>query len=80
MYSEKQNEIVNIIEKFANSGWDLIDVFAKTWLKDKFASDNSINKNLMDVIAKADKECGNCGCEYDPLYKKVLQSDIILSI
>ena len=78
MDSEKQVELIGIIEKFANSGWDLIDVPAKTWLQKKFESDHTIAQKLIDATEKADTECGSCGCEYDPLYKKVLQSKDIL--
>jgi glutathione peroxidase-family protein len=78
MNSEKQEELIGIIEKFANSGWDLIDFPAKTWLQNKFESDRTIVQNLIDATERADIECGNCGCEYDPLYKKVLQLKDIL--
>lgn len=27
---------------------------------------------LIIAIETADKECGNCGCEYDDLYKRAL--------
>jgi sugar phosphate isomerase/epimerase len=80
MNLEKQAELVNIIEKFAGSGWDLIDVPAKAWLQKKFESDHAVVQNLMDATARADLECGSCGCEYDPLYKTVLQSkDLLLA-
>jgi hypothetical protein len=78
MNSEKKLELAKIITKFADSGWDLIDVPAKAWLEKKFESDRGVVQNLMDSTAKADLECGNCGCEYDPLYKIVLQSKDLL--
>jgi hypothetical protein len=78
MNSEKKLELVNIITKFADSGWDLIDAPAKAWLQKKFESDHAVVHNLMDATAKADLECGSCGCEYDPLYKIVLQSKDLL--
>jgi hypothetical protein len=71
-------ELTNIITKFADSGWDLIDVPAKAWLQNKFESDRAVVQDLMDATKKADLECGNCGCEYDPLYKIVLQSKDLL--
>ena len=37
----------------------------KTIMK-KFAS-------LVSAIKQADKECGTCGCELDPLYKRALE-------
>jgi hypothetical protein len=78
MNSGKKVELTNIITKFANSGWDLIDVPAKVWLQNKFKSDRVVVQNLINATAKADLECGNCGCEYDPLYKIVLQSKDLL--
>ena len=28
---------------------------------------------LVSAIKQADKECGSCGCELDPLYKRVME-------
>ena len=42
MYSEKQMELISVIEKFANSGWNLIEAPSKTWLQNKFGSDKTI--------------------------------------
>jgi hypothetical protein len=28
---------------------------------------------LLQAIEQADKDCGSCGCDFDPLYKKVLK-------
>ena len=64
-------ELVKIIEKFAESGWGLIDAPSKEWLADDGSSDSTTK--LLEAIQKADKECGNCGCEFDPLYKKALE-------
>ncbi|MFA7674227.1 MAG: hypothetical protein WCY62_10300 [Clostridia bacterium] len=61
------NELNDIVNKFAGSGWDLIEIPSKKWLKDKTAK-----AELIKAIEKADKECGSCGCEYDPLYKRAL--------
>ena len=48
--------------------WDLIAVPAQQWL------DGEADKNaLVSAIKQADKECGNCGCELDPLYKRALE-------
>lgn len=60
-------ELRSIMEKFAGSGWDLIDAPAKAWLSGEKSADE-----LIPVIKQADKECGSCGCEYDPLYKRAL--------
>ena len=64
------NELKKIIEKFAGSGWDVIDAPSKAWL----ANSTAANKNkLIKAVTKADKSCGTCGCEFDPLYKKALE-------
>lgn len=28
---------------------------------------------LVSALRRADEECGNCGCELDPLYKRALE-------
>ena len=61
-------ELKTIMEKFATSGWDLISVPAQQWLDGKYDKDS-----LIAAIKQADEECGSCGCEYDPLYKRALQ-------
>lgn len=64
-------ELVKIVEKFAESGWDLIEAPSKKWL----AADGSPNMSveLLKAVEQADKDCGSCGCEFDPLYKKALE-------
>ena len=32
---------------------------------------------LIKAVEQADKECGNCGCEFDPLYKRALELLIV---
>lgn len=68
-------ELVKIIEKFAESGWDLIDAPAKAWLSTNGESeaDEAVTSKLIEAIEQADKECGSCGCEFDPLYKRALE-------
>lgn len=61
-------ELKTIMEKFATSGWDLISVPAQQWLDGKYDKDS-----LIAAIKQADEECGSCGCEFDPLYKRALQ-------
>ncbi len=61
-------ELKDIMEKFAASGWDLISIPAKQWL------DGGDDKEaLITAIKEADKECGSCGCEFDTLYKRALE-------
>lgn len=57
-----------IMEKFVESGWDLISVPAKKWL-----DGTTDREELLVAIKQADKECGSCGCELDLLYKKALK-------
>lgn len=61
-------DLKSIMEKFAASGWDLISVPAKAWLEG--AGDRG---ELIAAVRQADKECGSCGCEFDPLYKRALE-------
>ena len=61
-------ELKTIMGKFAASGWDLISVPAQQWLDRKADKDT-----LVSAIKQADKECGSCGCNLDPLYKRALE-------
>ena len=61
-------ELNIILEKFAESGWDLIAIPSKEYL-----DGNVTKEDLIKAIVQADKECGSCGCEFDPLYKKCIQ-------
>jgi len=62
--------LVKIVEKFAECGWDVIDAPAKKWLAAKGSMDAS--EELIKAVIQADNDCGRCGCEFDPLYKKAL--------
>jgi hypothetical protein len=64
-------ELFKIIEKFSESGWDLIDAPSKKWLSDNKSS--NATAELIKAVEQADKECGSCGCEFDPLYKRALE-------
>lgn len=61
-------ELKSIMEKFVASGWDLISISAKQWL-----DGNADKDTLVSAIKQADEECGNCGCDLDPLYKRALE-------
>lgn len=61
-------EMKKIMEKFASSGWDLIAGPAQQWLDGK--ADKAA---LISAIKQADAECGSCGCDFDPLYKRALE-------
>lgn len=60
-------ELACILRRFADSSWELIARPSKSYLDDP---DNKAA--LIDAIKQADSECGSCGCEFDPLYKKAL--------
>ena len=64
-------ELTKIIETFAKSGWDLIDAPAQNWLAADGSSDTT--ETLVTAIEHADIQCGGCGCEFDPLYKRALE-------
>ena len=61
-------ELKSIMEKFVASGWDLIAIPAQQWLDGK-----ADRETLVSAIKQADKECGECGCELDTLYKPALE-------
>lgn len=67
MENSYKKELTEIISKFAQSGWELIDGVSKNWL-----SGQGDKLMLIAAIEQADQECGDCGCEFDPLYKRVL--------
>lgn len=70
----ENTELISILEKFADSGWDLIDAPAKAWLtaNNGNGAEESTTAALIKAIEQADIECGSCGCDFDPLYKRAL--------
>lgn len=62
------DELKEIMEKFAVSGWNLIALPAQKWLEGEIDRDA-----LRLAIRQADGECGHCGCEFDRLYKRALE-------
>jgi len=66
-------ELKKILARFSKSGWELIAVPSARYL-----SGENCRDELVSAIAEADKECGSCGCEFDPLYKRFLElSDLL---
>lgn len=57
-----------ILKRFAASGWDLIAVPARRWLDVQ-----GERAALIAAIQQAERECGSCGCEVDPLYQRALE-------
>lgn len=68
-------ELIEIIKKFSESGWELIDALSIKWLADNKSSNTTTE--LIKAVEQADKECGSCGCEFDPLYKRALELLIV---
>ena len=60
-------ELRTILTKFAECGWALIDGPSRVYLEGSGEKDK-----LIAAIEQADCECGSCGCEFDPLYKRAL--------
>lgn len=61
-------ELQMILERFAASGWALIADPAQKWLDgtgDRVA--------LRTAVQQAERECGTCGCNQDPLYRRALE-------
>lgn len=61
-------ELKAILEKFSESGWDLIAIPSKAYL-----DGSGTKEDLITAVEQADNECGNCGCEFDSLYKKCIE-------
>ena len=61
-------ELKSILEKFADCGWELIDGISKEYLEG-----TAVREELVEVIKLAEEQCGSCGCEFDPLYKRALE-------
>lgn len=61
-------ELKVILKKFSESGWDLIALPSKAFLEGKGS-----REELVKAVEQADVECGSCGCEFDPLYKRCIQ-------
>lgn len=68
MVIDMDKELNEILIKFADSGYDLIADPAV-----KFLNGGNNREELIEAVRQADIECGNCGCEFDSLYKKVLE-------
>lgn len=60
-------ELKAILDKFVQSGWDLIAIPSKAYL-----NGTGTKEDLIKAVEQADNECGSCGCEFDPLYKRCL--------
>ena len=61
-------ELREILVKFSTCGWDLIDSVSEQYLN----GENN-KSELISAIEQANEQCGSCGCEFDPLYKRALE-------
>ena len=64
----EEHELRSILKRFADSGWELISVPA-----DAYLCGESVKDELIAAVEQANEECGNCGCEYDELYRRFLE-------
>lgn len=62
------DELKIILDKFADSGWEMISTPSRRYL-----NGDETRENLIKAIEQAANECGSCGCEYDPLYKRFFE-------
>ncbi len=71
---QRREMLIEIVTKFAESEYDVINTPSKAWLA--AINDGEASKAaapaLEAALLKAVEECGSCGCEFDPLYKKAL--------
>ncbi len=65
---DRTEELREIMERFAATGWEPLATPAHEWLQGKRGNQEELEKG----IHAAAKECGGCGCQLDPLYQKVL--------
>jgi len=68
---QQNQELAEIVTKFAGSGWDVIVGPSQAWLSDR--DDATARTTLVAAVKEADTLCGSCGCEFDPLYKRALE-------
>ncbi len=67
---QNNQELIDIVTKFTESGWDVIDGPSRAWLSNR--DDAAAWTALVAAVKEADVVCGSCGCEFDPLYKRAL--------
>lgn len=65
---EQYDELMDILGQFIDSGWDLI-----AGPSAEYMSGACGEEELLAAIEEADRQCGSCGCELDPLYKRALE-------
>ena len=63
----EEHELRSILKRFADSGWELISAPANAYLCGESCKDE-----LIAAVEQAKEECGDCGCEYDEMYRRFL--------
>ena len=75
----RRNRLTDLMQKFADadlpSEWGLKEA-AQEWLAGKDSADASkaAAAKVLPALEKAVQACGECGCEFDALYKEALKS------
>jgi pyruvate-ferredoxin/flavodoxin oxidoreductase len=81
--THRRDKLTNTITKLAAcelpTEWGL-NAACNEWLagKDDATASITASEKLRAALKIADKECGNCGCECDALYKEIISSDDLL--
>ncbi len=79
----RRQRIADILEQFAGADlpaeWGLKEA-AQEWLqgRDDAEASQAAAAKLVPALEKAVAACGSCGCDFDPLYKEVLQNQDLL--
>ncbi len=71
---QRREKLIEIIEKFATSDYELISTPSAEWLKvkDNGEASKTASAALIDALENAVAECGDCGCGFDSLYRQAL--------
>ena len=79
----RRNRLADIMQKFADAdlpaAWGLKEA-AQEWLagKDDAEASKAAAAKVIPALEKAVLECGECGCEFDALYKEALKASDML--
>ncbi|MDD2418179.1 MAG: pyruvate:ferredoxin (flavodoxin) oxidoreductase [Oscillospiraceae bacterium] len=79
----RRNRLADLMKKFADSDipaeWGLKEA-AQEWLdgKDDASASKAAAVKVVPALEKAILECGNCGCDFDSLYKEAIKASDLL--
>jgi len=70
----RRAKLAEIIKVFADSEYDVINGASAAWLEamNNGEASKAAAADLTKALRAANAECGDCGCEFDALYKKAL--------